>query len=54
MKFKILIIDDEQSIRDIFSLLLDEKGYAVESAATGAAGSRLRPGVSSRTSSSWT
>ncbi len=33
MKFKILVIDDEQSIRDIFSLLLGEKGYAVETAA---------------------
>jgi two-component system response regulator AtoC len=35
MKFKILIIDDEQSIRDIFSLLLEEKGYLVETAETG-------------------
>jgi len=35
MKFKILIIDDEKSIRDIFSLLLEEKGYAVETAENG-------------------
>lgn len=35
MKFKILIIDDEESIRDIFSLLLEEKGYIVETAKTG-------------------
>lgn len=35
MKFKILIIDDEKSIRDIFSLLLEEKDYLVETAATG-------------------
>jgi DNA-binding NtrC family response regulator len=34
MKFKILIIDDEQGIRDIFSLLLREKGYQVETAST--------------------
>lgn len=33
MKFKILIIDDEKNIRDIFSLLLEENGYLVESAA---------------------
>jgi DNA-binding NtrC family response regulator len=38
VKFKILIIDDEQSIRDIFSLLLAEKGFAVESAAAGREG----------------
>ncbi len=43
MKFKILIIDDEQSIRDIFSLLLEEKGYLVETAETGRDGlSRAR------------
>ena len=39
MRFKILIIDDEQGIRDIFSLLLREKGYAVETAATAGEGS---------------
>jgi two-component system response regulator AtoC len=33
MKFKILIIDDEKNIRDIFSLLLEENSYLVESAA---------------------
>ena len=38
MKFKILIIDDEESIRNIFSLLLREKGYLVETAATAADG----------------
>jgi DNA-binding NtrC family response regulator len=38
MKFKILIIDDEKSIRDIFTLLLEDKGYGVESAATAAEG----------------
>lgn len=35
MKFKVLVLDDEKSIRDIFSLLLREKGYLTESAATG-------------------
>ncbi len=38
MKFKILIIDDEKNIRDIFSLLLEEKGYLVETAETGEKG----------------
>ena len=38
MKHKILIIDDETSIREVFSLLLEEKGYLVENAATAAAG----------------
>jgi len=38
MKFKVLIIDDEKNIRDIFSLLLGEKGYLTESAACGAEG----------------
>jgi len=38
MKFKILIIDDEQGIRDVFSLLLRDKGYQVETAATAADG----------------
>ncbi len=41
MKFKVLIIDDEKSIRDIFSLLLAEKGYGTESAATGEQGLAL-------------
>jgi two-component system response regulator AtoC len=38
MKFKILVIDDEKNIRDIFSLLLEEKGYLVETAETGERG----------------
>jgi two-component system response regulator AtoC len=38
MKFKILVIDDEKNIRDIFSLLLEEKGYLVETAETGEEG----------------
>ncbi|MGD0783427.1 MAG: sigma-54 dependent transcriptional regulator, partial [Candidatus Aminicenantales bacterium] len=38
MKFRILIIDDEKNIRDIFSLLLSEKGYGTECASTGREG----------------
>jgi DNA-binding NtrC family response regulator len=38
MKFKLLIIDDERNIRDIFTLLLREKGYLTESAGSGAEG----------------
>jgi DNA-binding NtrC family response regulator len=38
MTFKILIIDDEKSIRDIFALLLSEKGYEVETAESGIEG----------------
>jgi DNA-binding NtrC family response regulator len=38
MKFKILIVDDEQNIRDIFSLLLEEQGYEVETAGKGTIG----------------
>lgn len=38
MKFKILIIDDEQNIRDIFSMLLEEQGYEVETAEKGTDG----------------
>lgn len=38
MKFKILVIDDEKSIRDVFSLLLEEKGYLVETAEKGIQG----------------
>ncbi len=34
MTFKILIIDDEQGIRDVFSVLLGEKGYQVVTAAS--------------------
>jgi len=37
-KFKILVIDDEKSIREVFTVLLEEKGYRVESAGTGAEG----------------
>ncbi len=35
MKFKILIIDDEDTIREVFSELLKEKGYSVEEAERG-------------------
>jgi DNA-binding NtrC family response regulator len=35
MKFKILIIDDEDCIREVFSALLKEKKYEVEEAETG-------------------
>jgi two-component system response regulator AtoC len=38
MKFKILIIDDEKNIREIFSLLLEEQGYAVQEAKNGTDG----------------
>lgn len=38
MNFKILIIDDEKNIRDIFSLLLEEKGYIVQTAEKGEEG----------------
>lgn len=38
MKPRILIIDDEKNIRDVFSLLLEDHGYEVETAATGGAG----------------
>jgi len=38
MKPRILIIDDEKNIRDIFSLLLADHGFEVETAATGGAG----------------
>jgi DNA-binding NtrC family response regulator len=41
MKFKILVIDDEKNIRKIFSMLLEEKGYAVETAETGKEGIAL-------------
>jgi len=36
MKNKVLVLDDEKNIRDIFTLLLQEKGYVVETAANGA------------------
>jgi len=35
MKSKVLVLDDESNIRDIFSLLLQENGYQVETAASG-------------------
>jgi DNA-binding NtrC family response regulator len=38
MKPRILIIDDEKNIRDIFSLLLEEHGYETATAASGGAG----------------
>jgi two-component system response regulator AtoC len=38
MKFRVLIIDDEKSIRDIFSLLLEDQGYLVETAGKGKEG----------------
>jgi len=38
MKFKVLVIDDEKNIRDIFILLLREHGYAAEAARGGAEG----------------
>lgn len=38
MKFKILVIDDEDCIREVFSQLLKEKNYLVEDADTGNSG----------------
>jgi DNA-binding NtrC family response regulator len=38
MKPRILVIDDEKNIREIFSLLLEERGYDVETAETGGEG----------------
>jgi len=35
MKFKVLVLDDEKAIRDIFTLLLQERGYLTETAASG-------------------
>jgi DNA-binding NtrC family response regulator len=35
VKFKVLIVDDQKNIRDIFTLLLREKGYLTEVAANG-------------------
>jgi DNA-binding NtrC family response regulator len=37
-RFKVLVIDDEKSIREIFTVLLEEKGYQVEAAQTGTDG----------------
>jgi len=38
MKNKVLVLDDESNIRDIFALLLQENDYLVETAASGAEG----------------
>jgi DNA-binding NtrC family response regulator len=38
MKPRVLIIDDEKNIRDVFSLLLEDHGYEVGTAETGEAG----------------
>ena len=38
MKSKILIIDDEKNLREIFSLLLEEEGYTVSEAQNGREG----------------
>jgi len=38
MKFKILIVDDERCIRDVFSQLFIEKGYIIKSAENGQEG----------------
>ena len=38
MEPRILIIDDERGIRDVFSLLLEEHGYEIRTAETGTAG----------------
>jgi DNA-binding NtrC family response regulator len=38
MKNKVLVLDDESKIRDIFTLLLQENGYLVETAASGREG----------------
>src|SRR5439155_19239693 len=38
---RILIVDDDRSIRELLSMHLEERGYGVVSAATGAEGFRL-------------
>jgi DNA-binding response OmpR family regulator len=38
MKNKVLVLDDESNIRDIFTLLLQENNYLVETAASGREG----------------
>ena len=35
MPYKILVVDDEQDVRDLFTLFLTREGYATESAADG-------------------
>ena len=41
MSRKILVIDDEEGIRDAFSMALEDLGYEVHTAANGEEGSRL-------------
>src|SRR3989442_4279056 len=43
---RILIVDDDRSIRELLSLQLEERGYGVVSAATGAEGFRLAEEIS--------
>src|SRR5438105_3919674 len=43
---RILIVDDDRSIRELLSMHLEERGYGVVSAATGAEGFRLAEEVS--------
>jgi DNA-binding NtrC family response regulator len=38
MSFRVLVVDDEKNIRDIFVVLLEDHGYRAESAVTGAEG----------------
>ncbi len=38
MKPRILVIDDERNIRDVFAILLEDNGYEVETAESGRAG----------------
>ena len=38
---RILIVDDDRSIRELLSMHLEERGFGVMSAATGAEGFRL-------------
>ncbi len=49
MESRVLIIDDEKNIRDIFSILLEEHGWTVETAGTGREGiaraAEFEPGV---------
>lgn len=44
MKHRILIIDDEKNIREIFSLLLEEQGYSIQTAENGKEGLRKAKG----------
>ncbi len=38
---RILIVDDDRSIRELLSMHLEERGFGVDSAATGAEGFRI-------------